>query len=235
MRYLILIALLLVGCVTKPTPELVARQFEASAYGNDHGQGSPVLVRWQEPIRLTPTSDDKKIYLPHKDQMISTLSGIQRIAGITIEGSETTEGANVLMMAMPRGQFAQAIDNLPKKPSYSDQMAYHSLCFGIVYSDDAGVVAGAVIGIATDIPEADRRDCIPEELFQTMGLVGDACHYRPSLICESDRRVFEMQPADRLMLAVLYDPALQTGMTREQAMPIVRRLIRERWAEYMGP
>ncbi len=233
MRYLILIAVLLAGCVTKPTPELVARQFEDSAYGNDHGQGSPILVRWVDDLRFQLSSNDLEVFADHKDQMNSTRLDIQRTSGITVLGS-STKTINVTMWMMPRGQFAEAINSLPNKPSYSDQMIRSGLCFAIVYSDDAGVVAGAVIGIATDIPEADRRDCIPEEMFQTMGLIGDACHYRPSLICESDRRVFEMQPADRLMLAILYDPALQPGMTKETAMPIVRRLIRERWAEYMG-
>lgn len=239
MRGSILAILLLAGCVTgpaetiKPTPELVARQFEASAYGNDFGAGSPILLRWNAPLLFHFLNNSGYDIDQHKTE----LERIGRAIVLATKASGDMEPditqANIKIAFIRRDQFAELIDYFPEKPASANEIAQTSACFGLIFNDKtSGVIKYAIVAIGTDIGDERQRDCIPEELVQIMGLPGDACFYRPSLICEGDR-VSRMQPADTLMLAVLYDPALQSGMTKEQAMPIVRRLIRERWAEYM--
>lgn len=99
-------------------------------------------------------------------------------------------------------------------------------------SSPVGQIDDAVIGIG--VGEGRSRDqlshCILEEIAQAAGLANDACHYRPSLFCEGEL-VTAMTPADRVLLRTLYDPRLRPGMTRAEAMPIAREIIRELWRE----
>jgi hypothetical protein len=57
--------------------------------------------------------------------------------------------------------------------------------------------------------------------------------YRPSLFCEQDI-VDRMTPADRILLATLYDERIAVGMTRVDAMPVVRQVISELYADSEG-
>ena len=83
-----------------------------------------------------------------------------------------------------------------------------------------------VIMIGTDIDEGLRRHCLLEEMVQMMGLPNDACFYRPSLFCEDDY-VSGMTQADIMLFKTLYDPRLQPGMAREDALPIARQILAE--------
>ncbi|MDA1100421.1 MAG: DUF2927 domain-containing protein [Proteobacteria bacterium] len=220
----------------EPTPELVARQFEAAVYGDDFGTGRSGLLRWKNPVVMHFGTTDKATIVRHANDITNTIDVMAKETGLTITADINPIKANVRVAFLPRSSFGDAADNVPGRPISTKEAARTSICFGVIYGNSAeGIITAAAVLIATDISDSDRRDCIPEELVQMMGLMGDACHYRPSLICEDDEAVYEMQPADRLMLAVLYDPALRPGMTKDVAMPIARRLIRERWAEYMAP
>ncbi len=240
MRFLILIAVLLTGCamtpptLIKPTPELVARQFESAAYGNDFGDGSRVLMRWARPLIIDIHGGDPSTLRQHEGDLKNALGAIESLTGISHAAATYGAPSSVELNFVRRRHFKEIVKKLPNRPGTTARMASTSACFAMIFGDPAkGIISKAVIGVATDISRTHRRHCIPEELMQIMGLPGDACHYRPSLICEGRRGVFEMQPADRLMLAVLYDPALRPGMSKDVAMPIARRLIRQRWHEYM--
>ena len=251
MRYAILIALLLTGCVTttartiKPSPDLVARQFAAAAYGNDFGNGSRVLMRWASPLLVDARGGDIATMRQHENDLASALTAIEQLTGIShgpishdaasLDAASNGSRSSVGLHFVRRRHFSDIVKKLPNRRRSSAAMALTSACFAMTFGDAAkGLISSAIIGIATDISKARRRHCIPEEFMQIMGLPGDACHYRPSLICEGENRIFEMQPADKLMLAVLYDPALQPGMTKDVAMPIARRLIKQHWHEYMA-
>ncbi len=240
MRQLILVALLLSGCVTnqpatiKPTPELVARQFEAAAFGNDFGPGSLILLRWEVPIRFHLVAFEKVIdSMFYSDVLMQFRSDLRDVFYWPFSHMHEREDANVIIALLKRERFSELIDTLPTKPPYSNKLANTTACFGVLYRDpESGRIDRALVGVATNISDKLKRECIPEEIFQSLGLPGDACHYRPSLICEFDR-YSGIQAADKLMLDVLYDSSLTTGMTKEEAMPIVRRLIKERWDKYM--
>lgn len=107
----------------------------------------------------------------------------------------------------------------------------NSVCIGrAIYGEQKNVLVKAVVVFDIDARDELMRHCIAEEMVQVMGIPNDACKYRPSLFCEDDL-VDEMQPADRVLLRTLYDPRLKPGMTREEAMPIAREIIRELWRD----
>ena len=67
--------------------------------------------------------------------------------------------------------------------------------------------------------------CLREEIYQILALPGDACIVR-SILCD-DLSIDEFTDADRILMKVAYDPRLKIRMTRGEAMPIARIIIRE--------
>ena len=128
-----------------------------------------------------------------------------------------------------RNQFLIAT-GLPDNNAVDERYG-NSVCVGrALYGEQKFVLSKAVVVFDIDARDELMRHCIAEEMVQVMGIPNDACHYRPSLFCEDDI-VDEMQPADRVILRTLYDARLKPGMTREEAMPIARVIIRELWPE----
>lgn len=70
-----------------------------------------------------------------------------------------------------------------------------------------------------------RQACIEEELAQGLGLPNDCPTAVPSIF-NDDQQYALLTRRDELLLKMLYDPALASGMTRAQAMPRITELAR---------
>lgn len=232
MRRIIFAALLLAGCQTsptviEPTTENVARQFEAAAFGNDFREGRGIVQRWsvQPVVGGFDTGDDdhhRAFAKRHSRQLGEAILSVQATAGPNWSANpKSDDDVNFRVGFMPHYKF-DTVDIPGDRSVRSDQA-----CMGFAFGEiAAGKIHYGVILIGTDIPEDQRRHCILEEVYQMMGLPADACHYRPSVICEQDR-VFELTEADKILLHTLYDPRLKPGMTKAEAMPIARQIIAE--------
>ena len=205
----------------------MVRQFDDVAFGHEHGAVRGILQKWTEKPGLalfTGESWDLRPYLP---AIQSHLGAIGRLTGLpAVPERVDARKATLRLGFYPRVDFAQ----MPRVGSEAEfsRWVSTSACVALAVEDPqrAGRIVAAAIAIGTDIPESQRRHCILEELVQSMGLPNDACHYRPSLFCEADR-VFELTPADRILLRTLYDPRLTAGMARDEALPIVRAIVAE--------
>ena len=70
-----------------------------------------------------------------------------------------------------------------------------------------------------------RLACLHEELAQGLGLPNDSGLNRPSIF-NDDEEFALLTRQDELMLSMLYDPSLRSGMTEAEARPIVQSLAR---------
>ncbi len=84
----------------------------------------------------------------------------------------------------------------------------------------------AVAMIRAEHPSLMRSACIHEELAQGMGLANDSPGARPSIF-NDDEEFALLTKHDELLLKMLYDPRLQTGMEPAVAAPIARQIARE--------
>lgn len=215
----------------QPDLEQVLRQFDDVAFGHEHGPTRGIVQKWTDNpgfALFTGESWDLRPYLP---ALQTHLGEIGRLTGLSPTAErEDASRATLRIGFYPRVEFA-------RMPRVGSEAEHHrwvttSACIALAIEDpaQAGRIVAAAIAIGTDISEGQRRHCILEELVQAMGLPNDACHYRPSLFCEDDR-MFELTPADRVLLRTLYDPRLTVGMSRAEALPIVRAIVTELLAE----
>ena len=228
MRRIIFATLLLAACqstpvVIEPTPGNVAQQFEVAAFGSDYGPGTDLLRRWEGDLHWgwLRTAQAPKYSNEHYPRIASIMRQISQDANVRWAEAKTADDLNFVFAFMPRSEFSTVQDQI------ASGLSSGQLCAGVILFDEtSGSISKAFTFFGTDNSDQIIRDCILEEIYQAMGLPADACHYRPSVICEQDR-VFELTEADKIMLRTLYDPRLKPGMTKAEAMPIARQIIAE--------
>lgn len=82
----------------------------------------------------------------------------------------------------------------------------------------------AHVFMSSEVTGLLRRSCLHEEIAQALGLTNDHPEARPSVF-NDDQEFAILTDYDASLLSMLYDPALRSGMSEEEAMPIVRRLM----------
>lgn len=91
---------------------------------------------------------------------------------------------------------------------------------------DKYTYTAAVAVIRAENPDLLRLSCIHEELAQGLGLANDSPAARPSIFNDDDEFAL-LTNHDEMLLSMLYDDRLKTGMTLLEADPVVRLLARE--------
>lgn len=86
--------------------------------------------------------------------------------------------------------------------------------------------SGAVILIKAEHAQIMRDSCIQEEMTQALGLANDGPDIRPSIF-NDDEEFANLTYHDALLLEMLYDPRLKTGMTPDRARPILKQVAQD--------
>ena len=90
----------------------------------------------------------------------------------------------------------------------------------------------AIAIIRAELPDLLTRACLHEELAQGLGLSNDSPRARPSIF-NDDEEFGLLTTHDELLLSILYDPRLVTGMNQTTAQPIVAQIAAEKFTS--GP
>ena len=83
-----------------------------------------------------------------------------------------------------------------------------------------------LIVIRDEVDGILRRACIEEEIAQAFGPGADHPAARPSIF-NDDQEFALLTEHDEYLFRILHDPRLRNGMKKDEAMPIVRRIIAE--------
>lgn len=94
-------------------------------------------------------------------------------------------------------------------------------------TDGTGRLTYAHVFLGAELKGILRTSCLHEEIVQALGLTNDSDQARPSIF-NDDQEFATLTDHDAVLLSVLYDPALRSGMMETEAMPIVRRLVNQR-------
>ncbi len=86
--------------------------------------------------------------------------------------------------------------------------------------------ARAVALVRAEHPDLVRLSCIHEEIAQGLGLPNDTPQARPSIFNDDDEFAL-LTSHDEKLIKMLYDPRLSSGMSAEEARPIVRLIAME--------
>ncbi len=194
------------------------------------------LRRWEQPVRFTveygaTVPEDQRI---EDDQSVRNfVSRLGRITGQPMSMSDTDPNFHVLVLNEDDrlGYEDQLRALVPGIDSTSVQafmdLPRDTLCLVLAFSEGGSPqYSKAVALIRGEHPDLMRLACIHEELAQGLGLANDSPRARPSIF-NDDEEFGLLTTHDELLLKMLYDDRLQTGMTAAEAAPIARVIATE--------
>ena len=168
-----------------------------------------------------------------RNATISFANRLSRLTGVAI--SQTSRDTNFLVLSLneaDRRAFEPRLRALVPGIAESSVRAFVNLpreqfCLVIgTFKPDGVTYDKAIVLIRGEHPDMLRLSCIHEELAQGMGLANDSPRARPSIF-NDDEEFGLLTNHDELLLKMLYDPRLQTGMSAAEAAPIARQIASE--------
>ncbi|WP_299412339.1 DUF2927 domain-containing protein [uncultured Sulfitobacter sp.] len=230
------------GADTPFTNTMLARNFEQIAFYNEYngdfsgrGGASP-LRRWATPVRMDVIFGEGVPPSQQSSDAANIRSYAARLSRVTGHPVSMGRSANFIVIVAgedDRGEaLAAAAARVPGITAASlaplANMPRDTYCVVAAYAAgaNANTYTAAVAVIRAENPSLLRLSCIHEELAQGMGLANDSPAARPSIFNDDDEFAL-LTRHDELLLQMLYDPRLRTGMSADQARPTVRQIASE--------
>lgn len=199
------------------------------------------LRRWEHPIRMAVgfgdgVANDRRTR--DRNAVAAYGNRLSRLTGVPV--TQTTEAAanfHVLFLdetdrraAAPRLR-ALVPDLSPTLERALIELDRDTYCAVLAFSNsEDGAYSRAIAIIRDEHRGVLRTSCLHEELAQGMGLANDSPRARPSIFNDDEEFAF-LTTHDELLLKMLYDDRLRSGMTLEQVAPIAKIIA----AELMTP
>lgn len=233
------------GPDTPFTDTVLARNFVRIALFNEYRDDSDFtrpqatvskLRRWTQPIRMS-VEFGQTVPLDQRAQDVASVSAyaarLSRLSNVAI--TLTNEDPNFRVLFLGEDDRRAYGDRLRALiPNISDatvrtfvNLPREQLCVVIgTFAPDRSSYTKAIALIRAEHPNLMRTACIHEELAQGMGLANDSPQARPSIF-NDDEEFALLTNHDELLLRMLYDPRLETGMDPATAAPIARAIARD--------
>ena len=194
------------------------------------------LRKWDQLIRMSVefgpsiSADQRQL---DRTSVAAFADRLARITGLSIIQTKTQPNFHVIFASEDdRPGFETRIREIVPGISTSSLNAMmnlprEQLCIVVAFSEGGSAsYSKAIALIRAEHPPLLRTSCIHEELAQGLGLANDSPQARPSIF-NDDEEYGLRTTHDELLLQMLYDNRLKTGMTPAEAAPIARIIARE--------
>ncbi len=200
------------------------RRIAFFTYPNDERHVPKPLTKWQRPIRYVVMGSRADV--AQVDGLMRRLAGL---TGLAVERVAEAEANFVVLLLDEREQRAarHAFADAESRAFFDGFVSAIFDCGAIAHwSDDEPEISKALVYLHGDLGGLYRRLCFHEEISQSFGLFNDDPTVRPSIFNDDDEFAL-LTTHDEYLLRILYDPRLRPGMTPEEAMPLVVRIVEE--------
>lgn len=206
MRWLVLLFLVAATPAQAQSLDRYVRMFEATAFGNDFGPDHEIFDRWESPEPGMPAIIRVRI--------LGDDHGYRaEIAATLVELSDLT--GHDIRLAVGPVEIASIL------------IRFENRTFCLV-QNRVGSVSTVMLNFRF------TKTCIKEELVQALALSGDSCIIVDSIFCgDVFRETYSRH--DKILIRAAFDPRLQAGMPRDDAMAVARIILRELYEQEYGP
>ncbi|MEC4747943.1 DUF2927 domain-containing protein [Methylomicrobium sp. Wu6] len=205
------------------------KSFEEIAMYNEYSDRQVGIRKWTTPIRyfFVHRVGDQELHERLTKMHIKHLSNI---TGLSISPAATRKEANLLIIFSTEMKLQNELltDFGIRSSQQRNDLFRHSVCLGSFSVAADASITRAVVIIPVDRAAAHAKliDCIVEEITQILGLPNDSEKVFPSIF--NDKSVNSLLSGlDYLLLKMLYDPRIKTGMTFVQAAPVLKKIVDE--------
>ena len=200
------------------------RRIAFFTYPNDERHVAKPLTKWQGPIGYAVIGTEADV--AQVDGLMRRLAGL---TGLVIERVGDEDANFVVLLLDEREQRAAryTFADTESRAFFDGFVAAIFDCGAIAeWSEDEPEITRALVYLHGDLGGLYRRLCFHEEISQSLGLFNDDATVRPSIFNDDDEFAL-LTTHDEYLLRILYDPRLRPGMTPEEAMPLVVRIVEE--------
>lgn len=204
-----------------------------SEYGNglstSGSRSAKPLLRWEEPVRLQ-VMFGASVPKERRVQDLKTISNytntLARLTRHPMTVNPNKPNFHVLVVnEAERKSLSKTLPKLIPDVSKSTlrniaRMQPNHLCMVVAepHADRSRGFKKAVAIVRAEHPDVMRASCIQEELAQGMGLSNDCREAWPSIFNDDQEFAF-LTRRDEVLLRMLYDPALRSGMSSQDVAP----------------
>ena len=208
------------------TPAQLVDGFERTVFGSEYGLFSqPYLRRFERPVRVHVAMRTRILWTgPEVRAFVRWLS--TQVPNLTLRLVDDPSRADLHVHLVDRTDYAETV----RAKVYGNPFAtVRGCCLVRAVFTRAGISRADAV-IVADEGEPLMRRCMGEEIMQGLGPLNDDRSLARSMF--NDTSPFtQVQRFDLLLLAMLYDPRLQSGMTPDEARPLLpavaRRALRD--------
>ncbi len=205
-------------------PNFVKQAFLEVALKNEYSQETRHLTKWEKPI---------KVWIQHKvadqalhDQLTNThLRDLSTITGHSIKRVTKRENANIVWIYTQKSKWEAEIEK--ELGASALKYTHGAICkAGYQTNKVTNEIDSAVIIIPVDQAREHGKllACIVEEITQTMGLPNDTNAAYPSIFNDETPENL-LSPLDVILLKMLYEPELKSGMDLAQTQQAVDAIL----------
>ncbi len=192
----------------------LAEDFLDLSFRMESGRALPVLTRFEGPVTLRVLGQPPATMGPDLARLLARL---RREAGIELR-EVTGDSANITIQAVSRSQIRRLLPQAAcfVVPNVSTLEEYRRTRRSTA-TDWTRLTERRKLAIflPNDVSPQESRDCLHEELAQALGPLNDL--YRlPDSVFNDDNVHTVLTGFDMLVLRIYYDPALHSGMRREE-------------------
>ena len=203
----------------------LAADFLDLTFGLESGETFDHLLRYEGPVRIYLASPS---LAPYRDDLAALVARLRAEARLDVAVTDDPEAAQIRIEAVPAAQLSRVF---PSAACFIVPGASGWRSFLRSRSDEGRrwsaqkMLTGAAIFLPEGSSPQDVRDCLHEEITQALGPANDL--YRlPDSIWNDDNLHGIATPFDMLILRVLYQPELRSGMTRDEVAAALPALFR---------
>ncbi|MFB3135645.1 MAG: DUF2927 domain-containing protein [Rhodospirillales bacterium] len=218
-------------CPRSTTTEAIAEpgrlvtKFDLTVFRSEfenHQKVLDVVRRWpgQVHVDLSRMPDRYKAYVGRVVRDLSCLTGLRTY--IHEEGSRPVPNFYVSMFTR------DVLDALARQDNVDVESLKHVHCIVTPGLDiDLPGRNSTFIYFLDAFSEAEKRNCLVKMMARAFGLFADSDVVQPSIFSPDGAELDYLPINDKIILRTLYDPRIERGMKREDAMEIARQIIPE--------
>lgn len=193
----------------------IARDFLDLSFELESGRPLPVLTRFEGPITIRVTGKAPPSLGP---DLTSLLGRFRREAGITITRVGPTEPASITLEAIPRAELQRFVPQaacfvVPRIDSWAEFKRNRR--GPAVDWTTLETRTKMAIFLPADVSPQEVRDCLHEEIAQSLGPLNDLYRLGDSVFNDDNFHTI-LTGFDMLILRAYYSPNLRSGMSRAE-------------------
>ncbi|NCW53264.1 MAG: DUF2927 domain-containing protein [Rhodobacteraceae bacterium] len=204
------------GPDTPFTKEDLIRDFQALAFYGEYVSGHGFTKAIAQPTELSKWEDPVRVRLLFGPSVSAKTRESDRQTVTELLDRLTNVTRHPIMLVEDNSNFDVLVANEDERYDILTQLQHQRHPIG----------HHAVI--RAEHPPLLRKACFHEEIAQGLGLSNDSPKARPSIFNDDDEFAL-LTEYDEILLNILYDSRLRSGMSLNTAAPVLRQIINERY------